>query len=68
MTDEEIGRLKAKKEEVTAQLASTDISRYRLNVVDPRLEDYCRTVAEHPAEHNLWEQLAVARFHGMGRR
>ncbi|MEG1158767.1 MAG: terminase TerL endonuclease subunit [Acidaminococcaceae bacterium] len=62
MTEEEKDRLRQAKEDVTVKLANTQIASYRLSDVDSRLEVYIREVAEHPDEHNLYEQLAVARF------
>ena len=65
MTEEEKDKLRAAKESVTARLAATDIDRYRLSEVDSRLDEYVRNVAAEPEAHNLWEQLAVARFFTM---
>lgn len=62
MTEEEKDRLRAAKEEVTRQLASIDIDRYQFGEVDARLDSYVRMVAADPDGHNLYEQLAVARF------
>lgn len=62
MTEEEKDRLRQAKEDVTGLLAGTDIDRYRLTEVDSRLDDYVREVAGDPEAHNLYEQLAVARF------
>ena len=62
MTEEEKERLRQAKVDVTALLASTDIGRYRLAEVDGRLDGYVREVAGNPNGHNLYEQLAVARF------
>ncbi|MGM9688176.1 MAG: terminase TerL endonuclease subunit [Alloprevotella sp.] len=62
MTEEEKERLRRAKAEVTALLAGTDLGRFRLGEVDGRLEAYVREVAVNPAGHNLYEQLAVARF------
>ena len=62
MTEEEKDRLRQAKVDVTALLASTDIGRYRLAEVDGRLDGYVREVAGNPDGHNLYEQLAVARF------
>lgn len=62
MTDEEIHRYREAKRGVTDHLARLDIWRYRLSETDPRLEEYCTEVARNPHRHNLWEQLAVARF------
>lgn len=65
MTEEEKDRLRRAKVEVTDQLAKTDIDRYRLPMVDARLDSYVRGVAADPNGHNLYEQLAVARFFGL---
>lgn len=62
MTEEEKDRLRQAKEDVTGLLAGTDINRYRLTEVDSRLDGYVREVASNPDGHNLYEQLAVARF------
>lgn len=62
MTEEEKDRLRQAKAEVTALLADADIECYRLSEVDSRLDAYVREVAGHPEAHNLYEQLAVARF------
>ena len=62
MTDEEAGRLRQAKEDVSARLAALDIARYDLDSVDPRLTEYTTEVAGRPEAHNLWEQLAVERF------
>lgn len=60
--------MRAEKASVSARLAAEDIGRYRLACVDPRIDAYVRKVADNPAEHNLWEQLAVERYLGMCRR
>ena len=65
MTEEEKDKLRRAKEEVTAKLASIDIDRYQLREVDSRIDDYVRMVAADPDGHNLYEQLAVARFFSM---
>lgn len=65
MTEEDKDRLKQAKIDVTESLATIDISRYRLNEVDSRLDAYCREVASNPDAHNLFEQLAVKRFFAM---
>lgn len=62
MTEEEKNKLRQAKADVTDLLASTDIDRYRLTEVDSRLDGYVREVASNPDGHNLYEQLAVARF------
>lgn len=62
MTEEEKDKLRQAKADVTDLLASTDIDRYRLTEVDSRLDGYVREVAGNPDGHNLYEQLAVARF------
>lgn len=62
MTEEEKDRLRQAKEDVTKLLASIPINRYRLNEVDSRLDSYAHEVANNPGAHNLFEQLAVARF------
>lgn len=62
MTEEERNRLVVAKAVVTAVLGSTDLKKYRLAEVDPRLEKYVRGVIKHPEAHNLFEQLAVERF------
>lgn len=65
MTEEEKDRLRQAKADVTAHLRSTPIADYRLCEVDPRLSDYVTEVANNPEGHNLFEQLAVARFFRM---
>ena len=62
MTEEEKDRLRVAKAEVTEALASAPIDEYRLREVDPRLDQYVRDVASDPGGHNVFEQLAVARF------
>lgn len=65
MTEEEKDKLRQAKADVTDLLARTRIERYRLNDVDSRLDAYVREVAGNPDGHNLYEQLAVARFFRM---
>lgn len=65
MTEEEKDRLRQAKADVTDLLARTRIERYRLTDVDSRLDAYVREVASNPDGHNLYEQLAVARFFRM---
>ena len=65
MTEEEKDRIRQAKIDVTAKLATMDIERYRLAEVDSRLDSYVREVANNPDGHNLYEQLAVARFLAM---
>lgn len=65
MTEEEKDRLRQAKEDVTNQLANTNIDRYRLSEVDSRLDSYVREVASNPDGHNLYEQLAVVHFFTM---
>lgn len=62
MTEEERQRLTDAKERVTAQLANEKIARFKLPEIDVRLHEYVTEVAEHPEAHNVFEQLAVARF------
>lgn len=62
MTEEEKDRLRRAKEQVTQRLSAVNIERYRLSEVDGRLESYVREVAGNPDKHNLYEQLAVAKF------
>lgn len=62
MTEEERLRLKQAKDDVTYLLSHTDIGRYHLDNVDKRLELYVREVACNAGGHNLFEQLAVAKF------
>lgn len=62
MTEEEKDRLLQAKADVTAELANAPIGQYRLSEVDSRLDGYVREVAGNPDGHNLFEQLAVARF------
>lgn len=62
MTEEEKDRLRQAKVDVTAHLAAAPIADYRLCDVDARLECYVMEVADNPDAHNLYEQLAVARF------
>lgn len=65
MTEEEKDKLRQAKADVTDLLARTRIERYRLTDVDSRLDAYVREVAGNPNGHNLYEQLAVARFFRM---
>lgn len=65
MTEEEKDKLRQAKADVTALLWRLDIDRYRLSEVDSRLDLYVREVADNPDGHNLYEQLAVARFFKM---
>lgn len=65
MTEEEKDRLRQAKAEVSVLLAEMPIADYRLHEVDDRLELYVRRVASEPEAHNLYEQLAVARFFRM---
>lgn len=65
MTEEEKDKLRQAKADVTDLLARTRIERYRLTDVDGRLDAYVREVAGNPDGHNLYEQLAVARFFRM---
>ena len=65
MTEEEKDKLRQAKADVTDLLARTRIERYRLTDVDSRLDAYVREVAGNPDGHNLYEQLAVARFFRM---
>lgn len=62
MTEEDRDKLRRAKEQVTQRLAAVNIERYRLSEVDGRLESYVREVAGNPDKHNLYEQLAVAKF------
>ena len=65
MTEDEKDRLRAAKADVSRRLAAIDIGAYRLDRVDARLVAYTSAVAADPAGHNLYEQLAVARFFRM---
>lgn len=65
MTEEEKDKLRRAKDQVTAELAGTQIGDYRLGEIDDRLESYVQEVARNPDTHNLYEQLAVARFFRM---
>ena len=65
MTEEEKDKLRQAKADVTDLLARTRIERYRLTDVYSRLDAYVREVAGNPDGHNLYEQLAVARFFRM---
>ena len=65
MTEEEKDKLRQAKADVTDLLARMRIERYRLTDVDSRLDAYVREVAGNPDRHNLYEQLAVARFFRM---
>ena len=65
MTEEEKDKLRQAKADVSDLLARTRIERYRLTDVDSRLDAYVREVAGNPDGHNLYEQLAVARFFRM---
>lgn len=65
MTEEDKDRLRQAKADVTAHLAAVPIADYRLDEIDARLEHYVAEVATNPGAHNLYEQLAVARFFRM---
>ncbi len=65
MTEEEKDRLRQAKTDVTARLRALPVADYRLDSIDPRLEAYAAEVIQHPEAHNLYEQLAVARFFDM---
>lgn len=65
MTEDEKDIFRRKKKEVTAALKRVNIGRYRLAEIDPRIEWYVREVCDNPAGHNIFEQLAVARFFKM---
>lgn len=60
MTDPK--ELLAAKEAATVRLTAVDLRRWHLRRVDRRLEQYCKTVIQKPAEHCVWELLAVERF------
>lgn len=62
MTDAERTGLREAKAAVSRQLAGERTERYRLESVDPRLREYVDGVCRAPGAHNLFEQLAVARF------
>lgn len=65
MTEEEKDKLRQAKSDVTDWLARVPVSDYQLREVDARLESYVTEVAHNPEAHNLYEQLAVARFFRM---
>lgn len=50
------------KLKVSEELKDIDISSYRLNNTDNRLESYVLEVIDNPNNHNLYEQLSVKRF------
>lgn len=62
MTEEERAKLIEAKQRVTDELAKVDVRAYALGEVDPRLSIYVGNVCHAPLWHNLYEQLAVARF------
>lgn len=62
LTEEDKERLLKAKADVSAELASEDIARYRLFDIDPRLHIYVDEVAGNPTKHNLFEQLGVKLF------
>ncbi len=68
MTDEEKDYLRGRKKEVTEQLSRLSVVDYMLEEVDSRLQEYVEGVILHPADHNLFEQLAVQRFFMMVER
>lgn len=65
MTEEEKDLLRIKKIGVSRHLAGIDISSYNLDSIDSRITEYTTEVAKNPEDHNLFEQLAVARFFTM---
>lgn len=62
MTEEELEKERAKKQDVTMWLANAGIDDYNLSQIDDRLNHYVHLVAENPLGHNVYEQLAVKRF------
>lgn len=67
MTEEEKGRFRQLKAEVSEQLRqgrSTYADRYRRALIetDKRIGDYVFGVIDHPDAHNLYEILGVRRF------
>ena len=67
MTEEEKGRFRQLKAEVSEQLQqgrSTFADRYRRALIetDKRIGDYVFGVIDHPDAHNLYEILGVRRF------
>ncbi len=62
MTEEEKDQLRIAKIKVTRHLAGIDLQAYDLDSVDIRLTEYVTEVAANPDGHNLFEQLAIARF------
>ncbi|MCF0120921.1 MAG: terminase large subunit, partial [Oscillospiraceae bacterium] len=62
MTEEERIKIIEAKQRVTDELAKVDVKDYALNEVDERLSIYVDNVCRAPLWHNLYEQLAVARF------
>lgn len=67
MTEEEKGRFRQLKAEVSEQLQqgrSTYADRYRRALIetDKRIGDYVFGVIDHPDAHNLYEILGVRRF------
>lgn len=68
MSEEEKDKARAAKVAVTERLARVQLSAYRLAEVDPRIEQYVAEVIANPADHNLYEQLAVERFLRMARK
>lgn len=68
MSEEEKDKARAAKVAVTERLARVQLSAYRLGEVDPRIEQYVAEVIANPADHNLYEQLAVERFLRMARK
>jgi len=62
MTEDEKQRDRAIKAEVSEYLAGVNFDSYGLGDIDPRLDVYCRGVADAPEEHGMYEQLQLRRF------
>lgn len=65
MTEEEKQQERECKAAVTDKLCSIDLKAYALGQIDERLDVYARMVIDNPEGHNLYEQLALARFFDM---
>ncbi|SJZ42645.1 terminase TerL endonuclease subunit [Porphyromonas cangingivalis] len=62
MTEEDKDKLKQAKVDITQELSDVELSAYKLEQVDQRIDSYIREVAGNPDGHNLFEQLSVMRF------
>lgn len=62
MDELEKQRLRDLKTDAANKLIATNISDFRLSVIDVRLENYLQSVKDNADAHNLYEVLAANRF------